>query len=271
METGLKHITSKLTMSRPAIIQDYDEENPSCMLTHSTGDARLPQHPTADHIPNISDPSFLLVFIRERDGRCADCGIQTHHFQTNRFTHKSQKVPFTIRNEVYRGRCLLCHPLPYGHQDSRRRHGAQSTPYKSHYSHIDDHDDSSELSSIMYAMREFPLDEDNQGVGCEAMWVHSWDDEASSTIGRLGGIDLIINAMINFPENTHIQLCACGALENLACDSRNCSLIVDAGGNFLVAQAMMRHVNENTLAVYGMRTLEALGRQGATSNQSNSV
>ena len=80
--------------------------------------------------------------------------------------------------------------------------------------------DSSELVSLLHAMEHSPLDEHYITKSCEALWVYSWDDETSSIIGRLGGINRIIMAMINYPNNTHIQLCACGVLENLACVCR---------------------------------------------------
>ncbi|KAL3943211.1 MAG: hypothetical protein SGBAC_002700 [Bacillariaceae sp.] len=130
--------------------------------------------------------------------------------------------------------------------------------------HLDDTDDSADLSNILHSMRQFPLDEVGQGKWCESLWVYSWDDEASSAIGSLGGIGLIIGAMARFHDNTFIQLCACGALENLASDSKNRSLIVNAGGAFFVAQAMMRHANETKLEIYGVRALDAFRYQGTS-------
>lgn len=251
-------------MSKPAIIPEYDdEEEQCCMLLHATADARLPHNTTVNHIPNVVGSSVLLAVMRERDGRCADCGIQTHCLQANRNTNESQKIPLTIRNEVYRGRCLLCHPLPYGLREFKRWHGCQSTPHGSQHASIDETDDSFEIRRILHSMKQFPLDECNQSAGCEAIWVHSWDDEASTIIGRAGGIDLIFHAMINFPANARMQLCAFGALENLACDRRNASLIINAGGTLFIIQAIIRHKNENTLAVYAMRALDALTFQGA--------
>ena len=176
------------------------------------------------------------------------------------------KVPLTIRDEVYRGRCLLCHPLPSSLRQSKAHQF--STQVDSRYvggpKHLDDADDSAELAHILCSMRQFPLDETSQGKWCESLWVYSWDDEASSVIGRLGGIHLIISAMARFPDNTFIQLCACGALENLASDSNNRSHIINTGGVFYVAQAMMRHANEKKLEIYGVRALDAFRYQGST-------
>ena len=51
---------------------------------------------------------------RENDGRCADCGAQTHEVKldTSGKTCLMTKVPLTVPGEVHRGRCLFCHPLP---------------------------------------------------------------------------------------------------------------------------------------------------------------
>jgi hypothetical protein len=51
---------------------------------------------------------------RERDGRCAECGVQTHTVQFDATINVPVKTPLTIPREVHRGRCLLCHPLLYG-------------------------------------------------------------------------------------------------------------------------------------------------------------
>ena len=48
---------------------------------------------------------------REREGRCADCGAQTHEVQVVE-SGRSIKVPLSVPGEIHRGRCLFCHPLP---------------------------------------------------------------------------------------------------------------------------------------------------------------
>ena len=48
---------------------------------------------------------------REREGRCADCGVQTHEFKYDPLTGNRIKVPLTVEDEVHRGRCLLCYPI----------------------------------------------------------------------------------------------------------------------------------------------------------------
>mmetsp|Transcript_40403 Transcript_40403/g.97528 ORF Transcript_40403/g.97528 Transcript_40403/m.97528 type:complete len:257 (+) Transcript_40403:177-947(+) len=252
-------------MKRPVIIPEHDEDIPSCTKQERSLFITTRANTTHGQIPHtINHPSSLEI-IREREGRCAECGIETHIFETTR-DQRRVKVPLTIKDEVYRGRCLLCHPLPTWFQQPKEYQQCiwSDARHLGGPKHLDDADDSAELANILYSMRQSPFDETSQGKWCESLWVYSWDDEASSVIGSLGGISLIISAMARFPDNTFIQLCACGALENLASDSNNRSLIVNAGGAFYVAQAMMRHANETKLEIYGIRALDAFRYQGTS-------
>ena len=68
---------------------------------------------TAQTTPNSSYDCQVRLE-RENDGRCADCGAQTHEVKldTSGKTCLMTKFPLTVPGEVHRGRCLLCHPLP---------------------------------------------------------------------------------------------------------------------------------------------------------------
>lgn len=267
------------SMNGPAvIIPDYDSEHTPSSETPNA--VQVPQHTIPNQRLHVNGSALIFDSMGERDRRCGNCGIQTHNFQTDPISHKSQKLPITIEKGFYQGRCSLCHPMPcqsedYDFQQSMAidspisdlyatPHDATNPGQLSSIDISEDHEDSSEVLNIIHAMEKVALDEQSQEVGCEALWIHSWDDEASSIIGRFGGVNRIISAMINFPNNTHIQLCAFGALENLASNSWNRALIVGAGGALLVAQAMMRHDNNTSLSVYGFRALEALGYEGVS-------
>ena len=78
-----------------------------------------------------SDDSSSLRRDREREGRCADCGMQTHELVRNRHTGDVRKIPLSIEEEVHRGRCLLCHPLPSRLALSSRRNQLQQQKQKS--------------------------------------------------------------------------------------------------------------------------------------------
>jgi len=49
---------------------------------------------------------------REREGRCHQCGLETHKLINTSFGVELQ--PLTIEGEVLNGRCLLCDPLTEG-------------------------------------------------------------------------------------------------------------------------------------------------------------
>ncbi|KAL3827520.1 hypothetical protein ACHAXA_002017 [Cyclostephanos tholiformis] len=57
--------------------------------------------------------TLQLRLDRESEGRCGDCGAQTHevHFDPSG-AGRTIKTPLTVPGEVHRGRCLFCHPLP---------------------------------------------------------------------------------------------------------------------------------------------------------------
>jgi hypothetical protein len=118
--------------------------------------------------------------------------------------------------------------------------------------------DSPELVDILHAMKMYPRAEFIQEMGCEALWVQSWDDETSSIIGRIGGVDRILDAMMHFPSNSQIQRSACEALQNLALNTYNRTLIVDHGGAALIVQAMMRHLCSLSIQQSGCSALAAL-------------
>lgn len=75
---------------------------------------------------------------RERDGRCADCGAQTHEIQLDA-SGQAVKLPLSVPGEVHRGRCLFCHPLPNMRRDTLQSSGGSvctqnSQQSNSHYS-----------------------------------------------------------------------------------------------------------------------------------------
>mmetsp|Transcript_9696 Transcript_9696/g.21866 ORF Transcript_9696/g.21866 Transcript_9696/m.21866 type:complete len:880 (+) Transcript_9696:432-3071(+) len=59
-----------------------------------------------------SSPTKVIKQDREREGRCPDCGLDTHRLVMNENGFDMQ--PLTIEGEVLNGRCLLCHPLKDG-------------------------------------------------------------------------------------------------------------------------------------------------------------
>jgi hypothetical protein len=72
-----------------------------------------------DPTPGTDNSNTQVRLDREREGRCADCGAQTHDVQFDpSVPGRSIKVPLSVPGEVHRGRCLFCHPLPMYRQSS---------------------------------------------------------------------------------------------------------------------------------------------------------
>ena len=64
---------------------------------------------------NMYNETSQIRLDREREGRCADCGAQTHELKFDPSgSGNSIKAPLSVPGEVHRGRCVLCHPLPPG-------------------------------------------------------------------------------------------------------------------------------------------------------------
>jgi hypothetical protein len=97
-----------------AIIADYPEEE-DCAHQSATGAGSMGGVSTstsASVCPTSSaTPSDVVRAQRETDGRCENCGLQTHEMHVDPLTWAFVKVPLTIEQEVHRGRCLFCNPL----------------------------------------------------------------------------------------------------------------------------------------------------------------
>ena len=268
-------------MSSPVVIPDFDEDdttitNPFPVRRRLLHSSFIAGTQTGGQLR--SNAAIALKRDREREGRCAECGIQTHGIQNDSYHHVPIKVPLTIENEVYRGRCLLCFPLRASETqepsssttsavDLSSQTGStsiqtegchsRSGPLTFGHSCMED-DESTDIIDRLYIMRQYPLSEAVQEWGCEGLWVHSWDDETSSAIGRIGGVTRILDAMSRFPHNEHLQHCACEALQNLAVNSFNRNTIVDCGGAALIVQAMMRHFDSVDIQQCGCIALTSL-------------
>lgn len=76
------------------------------------GDGKLPgRHSSAK---SNSETVTTILRLRQADGQCGWCGAQTHEIVTSQglFRRTKKRIPLSIPDQVHRGRCLLCHPLP---------------------------------------------------------------------------------------------------------------------------------------------------------------
>ena len=95
-----------------------------------------------------------------------------------------------------------------------------------------------DLLDILSSMRRFPRSVRVQELGCEKLWIQSWEDENSSAIGRVGGIPTIIDSMRTHANSAHLQQCGCEALQNLALNDYNRVAVADCGGLHAILKAV---------------------------------
>lgn len=76
-------------------------------------------------VPN--SPTKTIRKDREREGRCPECGLDTHRIVMNDDGFELQ--PLFVEGEVYNGRCLLCNPLKEGETlDSKKQAQVPAAP-----------------------------------------------------------------------------------------------------------------------------------------------
>jgi len=278
-------------MNMPVIIPDVADESsrsntPSCHILNE--EDRSPPQQTY-----LTDTSLAAAYStsqqtvessirrdRERDGRCGDCGLQTHEFRFDILAGSYRKVPLTVDGEVHRGRCLLCLPVSSGDQNDRQgdSHHApmhvQASIESMHNQKQHKHstmrrrvsgltssvlglidpcdatvlnalhsliDGNNDIVDILFAMKRVPHDPVLQERGCERLWILSWEDENAISIGRVGGISIILSAMAQFPANSYLQQCGCESIQNLALNEYNRREIAELGGLDLIVQCMISH------------------------------
>lgn len=88
------------------------------------------------------------------------------------------------------------------------------------------------------------------------------EDDNAISIGRVGGISIILSAMARFPKNSCLQQCACEALQNLALDEYNIREIVEQGGIDLIVRCMVNHVTVAAIQQSGCTALASMAAEG---------
>lgn len=370
--------------------QRQGNENSSSFHSQLNPHSQQPQHQHSSQCDNLS-----LRRDREREGRCSECGAQTHEMRFNPDTGSVVKEPLSVEREVHRGRCLLCHPLPHTHstgyaqqpqqemndgrmshrgqkQQIRRgsagrrgyggagrggdggnnmggsqslcdegaesvqsnaspqsaplvfhasvasRHAtAQAAAAHSHFNHRShtfesfhsqsrDRDltppievravrmhhstestnsaptgsrssitagtstetpppisqsaanQETDMCEIISNMRRYPTHVPTQESGCQSLWVLSWDDENAAAIGRVGGVQTILDAMRLHPNVHPIQVSGCAAVQNLALDEYNRDSIAESGGIAVIVDTMRLHVDDAPIQTTGCTALANL-------------
>ncbi len=95
---------------------------------------------TSSHGGSTGNETLQLRLDRESEGRCGDCGAQTHEIQFDPSgPGRTIKTPLTVQGEVHRGRCLFCHPLPASL--SRKTSDSAPLPQQRRRQTVDGHSD----------------------------------------------------------------------------------------------------------------------------------
>lgn len=205
---------------------------------------------------------------REREGRCGDCGMQTHQMHVDPLTHCLVKVPLTIEREVHRGRCLFCHPVfahqLFGHQLSCH---SSTVPISSVSSPHDQLSQSNheKPSSSPEPSRSRSV---NRSVSSDSMLFarpsrHDRVDpvvrEALSIInGSSFDIVDILSAMNRVPHDMTVQESGCERLWILSWEEDNSAAIGRVGGISIILNAMARFPLNAHLQQCGCESLQNL-------------
>ncbi|EED90519.1 predicted protein [Thalassiosira pseudonana CCMP1335] len=136
---------------------------------------------------------------RERSGRCPTCGEQTHRVEITTTTSadgegvgrvvSKVKIPLTIDGMVYRGRCLICLPLPGGGGGSCGGRGKGPASALG-----EDRRESSSSSSVASSS----IDRKISSLGSSSLAVASVPAPApvASSSVSMGGLDLLACASV---------------------------------------------------------------------------
>uniref|UniRef100_A0A7S4WE76 Uncharacterized protein n=1 Tax=Ditylum brightwellii TaxID=49249 RepID=A0A7S4WE76_9STRA len=246
-----------------------------CPNGNSHQNMDLAQHHQATS--SQSDDNVSLKREREKDGRCADCGIQTHkvvfHGVESSSEVRTTKEPLTIEKEVHRGRCLLCHPIPTTtslHQST--------TPCASVGTTANDGDSSVQSRSMPNTIfpdkvESFHRDQTHEipiafssPLSITQRRPHP-DGEKSNVTAKealdrtnFDRIDIcdIISIMRSSPSNPTIQERGCKQLWIQSWDDETSCAIGRVGGISSVVDAMLCHMENTQLQQYACEALQNL-------------
>uniref|UniRef100_A0A7S3L0N7 Uncharacterized protein n=1 Tax=Amphora coffeiformis TaxID=265554 RepID=A0A7S3L0N7_9STRA len=190
---------------------------------------------------------------REREGRCADCGVQTHSFMRDEATGMQVKVPLTVKREVHRGRCLLCYPI-FPPEFLSRVHRAPENPINPHLQQQQQHCQTTPFSETI-APNQVVITPQSPPTGLpkasrrvsqsNLLGYHNPSDpavkEALSMLQSMAfDIVDIISAMKRASHDRVVQERGCERLWVLSWEDENSAAIGRVGGIPVVLDAMGR-------------------------------
>ena len=99
--------------------------------------------------------------------------------------------------------------------------------------------DDGEISNIISSMSEYPDTDDVQQYGCKQFGeLAAENPETCRYIGKVGGIQVILNAMTNCPNAKRVQIDATFAIANIIKDEENRLLAIEQGAIEMIRKAL---------------------------------
>lgn len=224
-----------------------DQSSRSLLSTRSSPGALASQSSVRSYIPSSGATTASEASIkreREREGRCRDCGVQTHEFRFNPQTQQQTKVPLTVVDEVHSGRCLLCHPFrrPHGRYGGSLRDGGGTSIRSSMRSMYTMSSYGGSVQSGGPSLSSI-RDDTDESVSILTQSMASVDvaaiQEALATFdSETADICDIIDAMRRYPNEPRIQEKGCEKLWIQSWEDENSVAIGRVGGITTILDAM---------------------------------
>ena len=259
------------------VMDDSSESTPSYCEDEMTMAFDLSPPKSSSYTTSNREGAALIRRDREREGRCADCGMQTYEWQWDAHTNQQVKLPLTIPQEVHRGRCLLCHPMSASVQRAQQPEDLAQQPNSPSCRRLF----VSSAASTSYRIPVHIRGRDTAGPGGSTARrrISSLGPDASTNHltppGHLGfesdpnvrlalqvleraDICDLLSIMKRVPHIVSIQERACERLWILSWDDENAVSIGRIGGTDLLLRAMARFPDSQHLQLCACEALQNL-------------
>jgi hypothetical protein len=253
------------------IPEDVYEESDSSMACRPQGSCSASQAIYVEKAsPQISarespDSISSVRAQRESEGRCGDCGLQTHEMHVDPLTRTLFKVPLTIEREVHRGRCLFCHPIfahqLLGHQFYCQQPSSVQQVCRPATSYYPLH----QSSHVSYYSKEPLTRSVNRSVSHDSVPSTTTsrnpaDPMVREALAVIQGLNFdivdILSAMNLVPQDVVIQESGCERLWILSWEEENSAAIGRVGGISIILNAMARFPQNAHLQQCGCESLQ---------------
>ena len=209
-----------------------------------------------------ADFSAELKIQREREGRCADCGLQTYKMQIDPLTGQFVKLPLSLKGEVHRGRCLLCYPVfPANLFPQQRQQQDLSNSQYPVATSIDISDNGTFRSNPSSSI-QFP----ERGLVSKGRRISKLSGEGcAKSMSQKDNKDIIdiLATMKRASRDLEVQKRGCECLWILSWDDENASAIGRVGGISIILGALQYFTAEKRVCQPATEALQNLAARSA--------